>query len=145
MPPQAMWLFITGGASGGNNSLIALNTNGVTQINNTNTGGLTNGDGLSVGGEGISLAFPLDPTSSFGLGAITNLSTINGIAFPPTPAFPLAGIINNTAVQGTIWSSTGTVGQYKASFPLPGITLATGANVQVTMINTLQTMLVLTG
>jgi hypothetical protein len=55
----------------------------VTQINNTNTGGLTDGNGLSIGGEGISLAFPLDPTSAFGVGAITNISSINGIAFPP--------------------------------------------------------------
>jgi len=99
-------LFITGGASSGNNSLIALNTNGVTQINNTNTGGLTNGDGLSIGGEGISLAFPLDPTYAFGVGAITNLSTINGAVYPPVIPAPKQATYYNSAAQNLTSGNT---------------------------------------
>jgi hypothetical protein len=110
-------LFITGGASSGNNSLIALNTNGTTQINNTNTGGLTNGDGISVGGEGISLAFPLDSTSAFGVGAITNISTINGAAYPP-PSYVL---------PADITVSTLTAANYVSTIAVQGVSTINGA------------------
>jgi len=75
--------YLTGGATSGNNSLVNLNTNGSLELNATAAGGATNGVGLIVGTEGKSLAFPQDPLSTFGVGAITNLSTINGAAYPP--------------------------------------------------------------
>ena len=78
-------LYITGGASATDKSLITLNTDGSILMNNTSIGGLTNGAGLNVTVEGVSLQFPLDPTSAFGVGEISNLSTINGSAYPAIP------------------------------------------------------------
>jgi hypothetical protein len=43
---------------------------------------ITDGTGIIVGTEGSTLTFPLDPTSAFNVGAIANLSTINGVAYP---------------------------------------------------------------
>ena len=73
--------FLTGGATAGDNSSVTLNPNGTVDINATAVGGQTNGLGLVVGTEGKSLAFPQDPLSAFGVGVITNLSTINGAAY----------------------------------------------------------------
>jgi hypothetical protein len=62
---------------------------------------LTSGGGITIGAEGISLAFPKDPTNVFGVGAITNLSTINGAAYPP-PAYVLpADITVSTLTAAT--------------------------------------------
>jgi hypothetical protein len=43
---------------------------------------VTDGVGLVVGTEGSTLTFPLDPTGSFNVGEIINVSTINSAAYP---------------------------------------------------------------
>jgi len=43
---------------------------------------ITDGTGLIVGTEGSTLTFPLDPTGSFNVGEIINVSTINSVAYP---------------------------------------------------------------
>jgi hypothetical protein len=46
---------------------------------------ITDGTGLVVGTEGYTLSFPLDPTGSFNVGELINLSTINGAEYPIAP------------------------------------------------------------
>jgi hypothetical protein len=43
---------------------------------------ITDSTGLIVGPEGATLTFPLDPTGSFNVGEIINVSTINSVAYP---------------------------------------------------------------
>jgi hypothetical protein len=124
---------IIGGAVVGTNSSAKLKTDGIVYINETVAVGLTNGSGCRVGGEGIYLDFPLDPTGNFGVGNIGHLSTINSVAYPPPIPILASGIINNTAVQAATWTIVGLGPEYEASFALPGITLTTGANVSVNM------------
>ena len=66
-----------GGAS------VYLNTSGEVQLN-AGLSAITDGNGITVGLEGSAIYFPLDPTGLISLGAINNVSTINGVAYPQT-------------------------------------------------------------
>jgi len=63
------------------NASVKLDTAGTVAINDGHTTA-TDGTGLTVSGEGIYLSFPLDTTATFGVGAIENVSTINGNPYP---------------------------------------------------------------
>jgi hypothetical protein len=64
---------------------VKLDTGGRVKFNEGLTT-VTDGAGLVVGLEGSTLTFPLDPTSAFNVGEIINVSTINGVAYPPVVA-----------------------------------------------------------
>jgi len=61
--------------------------------------------------------------------AIVNVKLVQASATSPT------GIISNTTINGATWTSVGTLGQYEATFSLPGITLTSGSIVLATLIN----------
>jgi hypothetical protein len=63
---------------------------------------------------------------------ITGVSTINGTAYPPTPAL-MTGVITATEINGATWTSVGTFGQYEATLPLGSYTLTTGSIVMATL------------
>ena len=74
--------------------------------------------------------------NNLSVSTITNLSTINGTAFPSGVPILGHGIIDNTAIQAANWVSAGAGSETEASFALPGfVTLSTSANVSVNMIN----------
>jgi hypothetical protein len=74
--------------------------------------------------------------NNLSVSTITNISTINGTAFPSGVPILGHGIIDNTAIQAANWVSAGAGSETEASFALPGfVTLSTSANVSVNMIN----------
>lgn len=79
-------LAISGGAGAGvAQSLISLIPDGSVVINNdVGTIPLTDGAGLTISPEGQTLIFPKNPAGLVDVGAITGLSTINGVAYPPS-------------------------------------------------------------
>jgi hypothetical protein len=97
-------LYLAGGQTTTDNSLVQLLNTGDILMNATNVGGLTDATGLNVSAEGVTLQFPLDPTSTSGVGAITHLSTINGVAYP----FAVT-TIGDIATGGFVSASTSNV------------------------------------
>lgn len=111
-------LFINGGQLSGtiDNSIMSLNLDGTIVMNATNIGGDTDGFGLTVGAEGRFITFPSDPTSAFAVGGINNLSTINGVAYPPSFSVP-----------SDVTVSTLTAGSYVSTLSLEGISSINGS------------------
>ena len=111
-------MFLSGGSPGGgvSQSLVSLLPNGTTVINNDNsaTVPITDGTGLIVSTEGYNLTFPLDPTSTTGVGSINNLAEINGLPYPPplpvsvASLNTLSGGLTLTATEGTVVITPGT-------------------------------------
>jgi len=69
-----------------------------------------------------------------GDGAITGVTSINGVAYPPAPTTQ-AGIIPYSVITAATWSSVGSFGQFYADFTLGTITLTSNSIVNVTMVN----------
>lgn len=68
----------------GNQGVVQINPDGYIAINSVGSAApLTNGAGISISPEAVALSFPQDPTNTFGVGQIENLSTINGVAYVP--------------------------------------------------------------
>ena len=69
-----------------------------------------------------------------GDGAITGLTSINGIPYPPAPTIQ-TGIIPYSVITAATWTSIGTFGQFYADFTLSTLTLNSNSVVNVTMVN----------
>jgi hypothetical protein len=61
--------------------------------------------------------------------AIVNVKLVQASATSPT------GIISTATINAATWTSVGTLGQYEATFSLPGVTLTSGSIVLATIIN----------
>ena len=61
--------------------------------------------------------------------AVVNVKLVQASTASPT------GIISTATINGATWTSVGTLGQYEATFSLPGITLTSGSIVLATLIN----------
>jgi len=113
-----------------NNANVRLDIGGTVAINDGHTSA-TNGDGLTVSAEGIFLGFPLDPTSTFFVGAIENVSTINGVAYPPPPALTTG--ITDDLTQLT-WTQIPMSSMFYIDYDI-GTTVTGTTNIQCTTIN----------
>lgn len=81
-------LLLNGGALlGGINSKVELSTDGSISFNSV-SGTVADGTGITISPEATTLTFPKDILSAFGVGAIENLSSINGVAYPPVATLP---------------------------------------------------------
>ena len=125
-------LYINGGTGGTENAIMQLYTDGTILINNVNAGGLTDATGLTIGAEGRSLTFPLDPTSAFGVGALTNISTINSAAYPPPAPVLTTGITTDLTLE--TWTQVPMSSIYYFDYDL-GTPVTSATNVQCTTIN----------
>jgi hypothetical protein len=61
--------------------------------------------------------------------AVVNVTLVQASVTSPT------GIISTATINAATWTSVGTLGQYEATFSLPGITLTSGSIVLATIIN----------
>ena len=86
-------------------SSVYLNTSGEVQLN-AGLSTITDGNGITVGLEGSSIYFPLDPTGLISLGAINNVSTINGSVYPPSAAAPKQATYYNSTAQNLTSGNT---------------------------------------
>jgi hypothetical protein len=110
-PDQTM--YFSGGATISDKALITMNTDGSVLMNNTNIGGQTSGSGLNIGAEGQFIEFPLDPTSTYGVGFMTNISTISNLAGGGTLSLDAANLVLGTTAAGiTRLNSVSTINTY---------------------------------
>jgi len=103
---------------GGGN--MTLDTTGNITVN-SGVSTITNGTGFIFGAEGASITFPLEVTTLSTIGAISNLSTINGVAYPTAFSggqFYKTGNQTTPSATSTYCSFTGSVYQTGSAITL---------------------------